>query len=178
MTGGPEGLEIVIPATRSLFALGFLGMWLVGWFMGEVAVIARLASAGEIGREPVLILWLLLWTAGGGAAAYTWLWMLAGKERVLMGASTLRVKRDVLGFGPARVFELSKIRNLRVPPQSGVRLEGRTGLRPWGVTSGAITFEYAGKTVRFGVSIEDTEARAIVERMKQRYVFPETSAAS
>jgi hypothetical protein len=58
-----------------------------------------------------------------------------------------------------------------------VRLDGRAGLRPWGLTGGAITFEYGGKTVRFGASIDETEARAIVERMKQRYVFPESSAA-
>jgi hypothetical protein len=33
--GGPEGLEIVIPAQRNPFTLVFLGVWLTGWMMGE-----------------------------------------------------------------------------------------------------------------------------------------------
>ena len=44
MMGGPEGLEIVIPARRQVFVLLFLGVWLVGWLMGELTVIMQLFS--------------------------------------------------------------------------------------------------------------------------------------
>ncbi|HEX7512218.1 MAG TPA: hypothetical protein VF464_02505, partial [Candidatus Methylomirabilis sp.] len=82
--GGPEGLEIIIPAGRNLFAVVFLGVWLVGWLVGEVTAIAGLAgitSAGNVAADLFLLVWLTFWTIGGCFAAYTWLWMLAGKER-------------------------------------------------------------------------------------------------
>jgi len=177
ITGGPEGLEIVIPARRNIFAVMFLGVWLIGWLMGEIAAIGRLTSMRGIGSDLFLLLWLTLWTIGGSVAAYTWLWMLAGKERILMGASTLRVKRDVLGFGPTRLYDLPKLRNLRVSPLPAGPRDMGAALRLWGFAGGLIAFEYGGKTIRFGAAIDESEGQMIVERMKQRYAFPETSAA-
>lgn len=173
ITGGPEGLEIVIPVRRHFFPLLFLGVWLVGWLMGETTAIRQIFSDRPGGPAAFLLLWLILWTAGGGVAAYLWLWMLVGKERILMGASALHMKHDVLGLGRVRTYELLKIRNLRVaPPPAAPRGTGVMVGLP-GVAGGLIAFEHAGKTVRFGASIDEIEARTIVERMRQRHSFPE-----
>lgn len=99
IAGGPQGLEIIIPARRHLVVLLFLGVWLVGWLMGEVSAIGQVLSGRSTGSEGFLLFWLLFWTAGGGFAGYLWLWMLVGKERILMGPSTLTMKHDVLGLG-------------------------------------------------------------------------------
>lgn len=177
IAGGPEGLEIVIPARRHLLVLVFLGVWLVGWLMGEMTVTAQLFSRRPAGLAAFLLIWLIFWTLGGGLAAYLWLWMLVGKERILMGTSMLHVKRDVLGLGRTQTYEFYKIRNLRVVPQpSGPRDTGAV-LRFSGLTGGLIAFEHEGKTIRFGAAIDETEARMIVDRMKLRYAFSETAFA-
>jgi len=182
--GGPEGLEIIIPAGRNLFAVVFLGVWLVGWLAGEVTALARLArlagiaSAGNVAADLFLLVWLTFWTIGGYFAAYTWLWMLVGKERILMGASTLCVKRDILGLGRTRTYELFRIRNLRVAAQADVPRVPRVAFRPWGAMGGLIAFDYEGKTIRFGGAIEAAEARMIVERLKARFAFPEMPTVS
>jgi hypothetical protein len=179
--GGPEGLEIIIPAGRNLFAVVFLGVWLVGWLVGELTAIAGLAgiaSAGNAAADPFLLVWLTFWTIGGYFAAYTWLWMLVGKERILMGASTLCVKRDILGLGRRQTYELFRIRDLRVTAQADVPKVPRDAFRPWGATGGLIAFDYEGKTIRFGGAIEAAEARMIVERMKARFAFPEMPTVS
>jgi len=178
ITGGPEGLEIVIPAPRYLLVLLFLGVWLLGWLMGEMTVIAQLFSRRPAGPEAFLLIWLIFWTVGGGFAAYIWLWMLAGRERILMGSSTLLTKRDVLGLGRTRTYEYHKIRNLRVAPQpTGPRNAG-VALRLSGLAGGLIAFDYEGKTIRFGAGIDEAEAQMIVERMKQRYAFAEAPATA
>jgi hypothetical protein len=172
--GGPEGLEIVIPTSRSLFLVVFLGVWLVGWAMGEVNAFSQ-ALSGRMGLPgPVLLFWLVLWTAGGLVALYVWLWRLAGKERVLMGASTLRVKQDILGFGRTKVYELRKIRRLRVVPRSAGSAHRDVTARLSGLAGGAIEFEYENRAIQFGFSIDETAARRIVERMTQRYAFAES----
>jgi hypothetical protein len=177
ITGGPEGLEIVIPARRHLLALLFLGVWLVGWLVGEMTVISQVFSGRAAGPEVILLLWLIFWTSGGALAASVWLWMLVGKERVLVGASTLHVKRDVLGLGWTRSCELYKVRNLRVAPQPGGPRDMGVALRLSGLAGGMIAFEYGRKTIRFGAGLDEAEAHMIVGRMKQRYAFAETSSA-
>jgi len=176
ITGGPEGLEIVIPARRHPLALLFLGAWLVGWLLGEMTVITHLFSRSPAGPEGLLLIWLIFWTLGGGFAGYIWLWMLAGKERILMGTSTLHVKRDVLGLGRTRDYEFSKIRNLRVEPQPAGPRDAGAALRLSGLAGGLIAFEYEGKTIRLGAAIDEAEAQMIVERMKQRYAFAKAPA--
>lgn len=175
--GGPEGLEIVIPVSRSLFLVAFLGVWLVGWAMGEANALAQALSDRRGLPGPVLLFWLLLWTAGGLVALYLWLWRVAGKERILMGTSTLRVKRDILGFGRTRVYELRKIQRLRVVPLSAGSANRDFATRLSGLAGGAIEFEYENRAIQFGFSIDETAARTIVERMRQRYAFRDASAA-
>lgn len=176
MQGGPEGLEIVIPARRNLAAVLFLGLWLIGWLMGALDAVARIGR--DLTSDPVLFIWLVVWLVGGSVAGFFWLWMLVGKERILMGSGTLSIKRDVAGLGFARRYGLSRIRNLRVMLRpTGPRDFGATA-RAIGLTGGAIAFECEGKTIRFGASLDEVEARAIVERMKQRYAFPEAPAAA
>ena len=177
ITGGPEGLEIVIPARRHLAVLLFLGVWLVGWLMGEVTAVSQLFSRRPGGAEGILLIWLIFWTLGGGFAAYIWLWMLVGKERILMGTSMLHVKRDVLGLGRTRTYELYRIRNLRVAPQPTGPRDTGAALKFAGLAGGLIAFEHEGKTIRFGAAIAETEGRMIVDRMKQRYAFSETATA-
>jgi len=169
--GGPEGLEIVIPASRNLFVAVFLGVWLIAWSIGEMNVLTQVLS-GRMGPPgPVLLLWLLFWTAAGLVALYVWLWRLAGKERILMGTSTLRMKRDILGFGRTRVYDLRKISRLHVVLPSVGSVNHDVAARLSGLAGGAIEFEYERWAIRFGFSIDETEARMVVERMRQRYVF-------
>ena len=170
-SGGPEGLEITIPAPRNVFALVFLGVWLVGWVLGELSAIARIASRQDFASEMSLLVWVVFWTIGGAFVACLWLWMLAGKERIILGSSTLCIKREVFGFGVTRTYELSRVRNLRVSAERGAPQGLEAGLRSWGLTGGLVAFDYGQKVVRFGASVDDAEAWAIVERMKQRYGF-------
>ena len=60
--GGPEGLEIIIPAGRNLFAVVFLGVWLVGWLVGEVTAIVGLAG---IASAVVQSIQMLFGSVGG-----------------------------------------------------------------------------------------------------------------
>lgn len=176
MTGGPDGLEIVIPGGRNLAVAIFLGLWMAGWLAGELNAIALLRRAGT--SDPVLLLWLAGWTAAGIVVAYVWLWVLVGRERVLLGASTLRLKRDVLGFGRTRVYPLSKVRNLRVAPPPLRSGSSNLFLSLAGVVGGAIAFECEERTIRFGASIDEAEAHRIIDRMRQRYAFSNAPTVS
>ncbi len=173
LSGEPEGLEIVIPAQRNMVVLLFLGVWLAGWVMGELTTLEEFLMRGPRRLEGYVLLWLILWTVGGVFAVYMWLWMLVGKERILMGTSALRLKRDVLGLGPIRTYELFWVHNLRVATKPVSPRDTAVTPRLASLIGGLIAFEYEGRTIRFGASLDEAEAHLIVERMRQRYAFPE-----
>ncbi len=170
-TGGPAGLEIVIPAQRNLSVIIFLGVWLLGWCAGEISAIARLLGGPQTESWQFILVWLALWTLGGVFAGYTWLWNLVGKERVVLGPSTLSLARDILGLGRTSVYHLYRIRKLRVAVVPGQNSEKTVALRLAGLV-GSICFEYEDKTVSFGGGLARDEAGLIIERMRQRYPFP------
>src|ERR671925_2414666 len=109
-----DGLEITIPARRNFVLVAFLGAWLVGWSVGEFFAFRELIAGKTDAPAIFLAGWLVMWTIGGATAAYVWLWMLTGKEVVRLRYPALVIKRDLLGFGPAKEFDLSHTRNLRV----------------------------------------------------------------
>jgi len=169
---GPDGLELVIPAKRNLFLMLFLLAWLGGWAFGEVSALKELRS-GAGAPKAFLAFWLVGWTLGGGFAASVWLWMLAGRERILLRSGILAVRREVFGLGWTREYDLAQVRNLRVSAESDNRAGwGATG-RFWGFSGGPVAFDYGASTVRCAASVDEPEAAQIIRDLKTRHAFAE-----
>jgi len=119
LTESSEGLLITIRA-GTWYAIPFLGFWLAMWLFGEIIVtreiifghshnVAHLSAREEFDGKLFLVVWLALWSVGGTFAIISLLWNLAGVEKVLLGPSTLTTKREVLGIGPVREYELRSV---------------------------------------------------------------------
>jgi hypothetical protein len=176
VTPGPEGLQIVIPAVRHPFVVVFLGIWLIGWCVGEVTAVTALLAGGPASSRTFLLVWLLFWSFGGAFASLTWLWAMAGAERLLMGSSNLSLKRSVFGLGFAGTYALHRMHNLRVLPATTPAQNATARFGVWGIGQGRIAFEYDERRIRFGAALADSEAQSIVDRMKARFAFPEMPA--
>ena len=115
LTDTTLGLVVTIPVKRNRFALLFLPVWLVGWAFGEAVAAANLID-GDVAPEArvFLMVWLAFWTLGGGAAVLAVLWMLAGRERITLGAAELGIRRELFGLGREKKYELVHCRNVRV----------------------------------------------------------------
>lgn len=164
-----HGLEIVIPAKRNWFLTIFLGFWLCGWAMGEIMVPLAFFS-GDLDHAALVFtaVWLVMWTVGGGFAIYIFLWSLAGRERVLISPAILSVKRELFGFGRVREYELAHVSDLRSAPSTYNPFDFRSGLQFWGIGGGTVAFDHGASTVRFGASLEEGEAKSLVETLRSR----------
>ena len=169
MTETPRGLEIVIPAKRNWFVMLFLAAWLCGWLAGEIMVPTTFfPNAPDSGALLFVGAWFVMWTIGGGFAIYIFLWSLVGRELILLSASRLSLKHDVLGLGRLREYEVTHVSDLRVSPSTYNPFDFRSGLRFWGIGGGVIAFDHGAATVRFGAALEEGEAKSIVARMQSR----------
>lgn len=164
-----RGLELRIPARRNGVMLAFLALWLCGWAAGEIMVPTTfLRNEVEPGARGFTAAWLVMWTIGGGFALYAFFWSLLGCERVVLTPSSLAIKRELLGFGRVREYELAHIRDLRVAPAPYNPYDFRSGFQFWGLGGGVIAFDHGAATVRFGAALEEGEARSIVARLRER----------
>ena len=154
----------------------FLSAWLVGWCFGEVFATRELLFGSD--EAPALFLgaWLVGWTIGGGFALFTWLWMLRGREVVVLRPHSLTTKRDVWGLGRPKEYDLLHVKNLRVAPISWNPYDWGGATQFWGVGGGPIAFDYGSRTVRFGSGVDEAEAREIVNELRSHYAFPEAVA--
>lgn len=167
-----EGLEIVIPAKRNPFLMLFLTAWLVGWCFGEVFAIRELLIGHDNAPDLFLIAWLVMWTVGGALALYTWLWMARGFEVILLRPDVLTIRRDVLGLGRTKEYDLSHVSNLRVAPGTWNPYDWTGAMQFWGIGGGPVAFDYGSRTFRFAASVDEAEARKIVNELKNQHSFP------
>lgn len=158
-----EGIEISIPSPRHWFVVAFLGVWLGGWAMGEISALQSLFGAMDsIPAAAFLLVWLAGWTAAGAFSLYLFLWMIVGRERILVRADSILIRREILGLGRVHTYDLMNVRNMRVEvPRKGGTRTGRIG---WGL----IAFDHKDQTVRFGMVFSPDEAQLIVDRIKGR----------
>lgn len=169
-----DGYQISIASEKHWSMLLFLPLWLAGWTVGGVLAIRSLLDPHSGQPALFIVLWLVAWTFGELFVPYAWLWNAFGKEVVTVRVGTLVLKRDILGFGRSRVFPVSEISHLRASGLFGSFLLGWAGgLNYWGLSGGVIVFDSGGKTHRFGIHLEEDEARQVVEELvKYLPMFP------
>lgn len=164
ITEDADGLRIIVPIKRNIFLLGFLSLWLCGWFAGESAAVYQLLSGKmPVAGQSFLMVWLAMWTFGGGFAIYAWLNIATGREVIHVTKSELVIRREVLGIARPKEYDMAHVAALRTSPGIVFNpMDFKSGLAFWGISGGAIAFDYGAKTYHFGRGLEEAEARQIV----------------
>ena len=146
MDGGKGPVAVILDSTATLRATGvgryvtaaFLGLWLVGWAIGEVVAVGLIvaiivvpilrrrevdlpaffeswSSAGvPLAIFLFLLLWTTFWTIGGYAALTAFLRSLAGKDRVRLVPAGFELMRCAGPFRRTRVIDRADIRRIRM----------------------------------------------------------------
>lgn len=167
-----DELSIWIPTRRRTWFLIYTGFPALLWLFGEMFLLAQLIGI-RLGSLPVAFFFLTGWTAMGLPLALPWLWMMFGRELIVVGPRTLTQRYELLpGFGRARHYDLTSVQHLRVSPEGLDVGAGRMWLRMLHVGGGSIAFDYGSRTVRMGVSVDEAEGRVIVERIGRHLPVP------
>jgi hypothetical protein len=161
--------RVTIPAPKRA-AVAFLILWICGWAFGEVTVIRQILfrhhpPGRHAPQEPFLFVWLAMWTVGGALALFTVLWTLFGRERITVADQFLTIRREVLGVGREKRYDLATVKDLRVTPvaQDVWQVNGQR----WGFSGGIIAFDYGARTIRFGAPLDEAEAKQITATLIQ-----------
>ncbi len=172
-----KSLKIEIPAKKSWFAIIFISFWMGGWAIGEILAIRKIFYPYlSLKADAFLLFWLAAWTAAGLHALYALLWNLIGKEIITIKRGIIKIEKSVLGIGRKKSFEIKFIKNLDINPTPTVGIFALNSNLS-GSKIGKIKFNYGMKTIKFANEIDETEAKMIIEKMKNNINFsPENFA--
>ena len=162
-------LFLLVPVKAQRYRRLLHLMWFLIWMAGEAALVAGLLGWNRIPAppRPVLIAFLSAFTIAGVYILYRLLWYMAGRETFVVTPTNLVAKREIWGIGHTRTFDRDKIQNLW-----GQRFNYEVVYPSWGRMfighgDGEILIESDGKTYAYGKGLEEKEARALADLMKQ-----------
>ncbi len=102
----------------------------------------------------------------GGVVIYDFFWLIAGKEVIETNSKVLKVSRQIFAWKRTREYVTSDVKDLRVTTKQSGFGSGRSLQKLLGL-NGMIAFDYGAKTFRFGLEIEEAEAKQIILAIKE-----------
>jgi len=166
-----SGLEIQIASPNNIFMLIFLPIWFTGWTVGGIATISHVVS-GKAGEELLfMLIWLCMWLVAELFVLYVFLWGVFGREIISIQHGNLEIKRSILGHGPSKKFQISKIKNLRAAGFFASMMSWSLNMSYWGISGGTVAFDYDGKTKRFGLHLNEADANQLVNNLKTKIIL-------
>lgn len=177
VTDTPGEIRIIIPGRRSWFVICVLGFWICCWAVAEVMVASQFLNGDAPPEgELFMLVWFGVWTVSGMLAIYAWLWQVFGKEIAIVRGQMFKTRRDIGGFGFDQEYDLFHVRDLRVGQVAFNPLELSSSFQLWGIGGGVIVFDYGAKTHRFGVGLDEVEAKQAVTAIKSHRIQAGTRA--
>jgi hypothetical protein len=170
MINTANGVEITIPAKVNVFVALFLMLWLCGWAVGLVSASSKLLSGpSDAGGTVFLTVWLGGWIVGGAFAILTLAWMLVGREILRISVAELQYVRTVGLFSISREYEMAQVKRLRVFGEQSDGVQQSKHADAALLWRSAVAFDYGAATPRFGMGLDEAEARTLVETLRTRF---------
>ncbi len=177
-----SSLRITVPSRKNWVAVAFLsfsllvwvsaeiyaGRTLVAWLLpGEVRIVPGGTSAILVGSV-FLLIWFGIVTVLCILILRAWLWQLTGKEIIEASDHSITIRRVILGFGRRYEYLAEHIKDLHAPPVQSSRAWPAIA-SSWGLSGGALAFDYGAKAFYFASGADEAEAKQIVAMIKGRF---------
>lgn len=93
------------------------------------------------------------------------LWLLVGKEEVILKNSKLILKRTIFGIGQCIKMDILSVKKIRFN-----KLYEISPWSFWGLGKGKVIFDYGMDSHSFGLALLDSEAYEIIELLKKHVI--------
>lgn len=156
---------VVISGRISKFQLNLLGVWLLGWTFCGVAVFTQLFEDFSREVKLALFIYMVFWMYFEYKIVYAFIWRKWGAELIRVDGDSLKIKKDIKGYGKVRSFLMDNIKNISLVDNPGT-FASTINNSFWSTTGEKICFDYLNKTHYFGIQLNEEEARKLVSKLK------------
>lgn len=167
--------EIIIPSKKSIYLMVFLSIWLTGWNFGVIAVFIQLITNANPDSSSFSLLWLTFAVVADLIMLRKFIWMIFGKEVICIERNELSIQRKYLIPYKKKVYDVRDISNINTQTygEDGFWGSGHRRNAFKAYSQGTILFDYGMKTIQFGESIHEGEARTIISLLVEKGIIKE-----
>jgi len=176
--------QIIIPSRKIWYVIVTTGFGVLVWTAVSIVVAVFLptllnsilnpTNVEEIGVlhliiAAVILASILFWAFLGLFIGRLFLWHIGGKEIIEVTPQSIKLRLQIFNLGRTKIYRTEGIRNLRFAPPAKAPDLPDTAVDPYGIslTIDWLAFEYDRKTIWFARSINETEAKHLLEDIKQ-----------
>ena len=160
--------SVVIGARLSKTKEALLVAWFLCWLLvGAYIVHARTELPVEDPLRKYMLMFLAFWAYFALKVGRGVLWRLKGFEQWRLKDGVLTIKDSIFGFGKANTFfveNIQKLGALKVDPTS-FKFQFNESI--WNIGGERLGFEYQGRKVIFGKSLDETEAKRVLQVLQE-----------
>jgi hypothetical protein len=159
--------SLVILPTDDKKKTNLLFIWLMAWSVSGVIVIANYFMLTQEKAKMFVIVWLAFWAYFEYKIVKVYMWKRFGKEKIWTKNGKLLYQQDINGKGKINEFDLnliSEINLIEINPGSIADTFSQTF---WVKGGERIEFSCQGKITRFGMQLDDNDAKKIITVLKK-----------
>ena len=162
-----KGVSIVILSTVDKVKKILLFIWFFLWTLSGVIVFSQYFITHDQQTRVAFIVWLGFWAYFEYQIFKAVMWRIFGVEKIKLREWKLFYKKDVSGKCKIKNYEFDFIKDLRVVEQKDNFFENLNNSY-WVIAGEKLAFDYYGKEIKFGIQLDEADAKALFKVIKNR----------
>jgi hypothetical protein len=176
---------IVITPKKVLWKEIVLGLWCAGFTFAGIYMIYLLWFGGidtlEVGtnfddsvrkqQQIYLAIFVAFWAYFEYVTVKTFLWIIFGKELIMIDSEAMSVKKSILRYGKSHRYFFENIKHFKYERPDTLSMNTFLDNSYWSTGSEVYKLDYMGKSRTFGRKIDEKEAkqlfRFLTDKMKK-----------
>jgi len=173
---------IIITPKRVLWKEILLGLWVAGFGFAGLYMIYLLFFGGldslEVGtnfdedvrrqQQIYLIVFIAFWGYFEFVTLKTFLWIVKGRELIMIDSEAMSVKKSILGYGRQHRYFFENIKKFRYEKPDSLSLNTFLDNSYWSTGSEVYKLDYFGKTKSFGRKVDHKDATILFRLLNDR----------
>ncbi len=158
-------LSIVILPKQDKKKLLVMFLWLLAWSVCGLIVFINYFQVSEKNAKLFIIIYLSFWAYFEFKILRAFIWRRSGKEKIWITGGKVHYQQEINKKGKIQEFDYSLINDLKLIEKNEFSFSEVINSSFWIKGGERIEFTCAHKTVRFGMQLEDKEAKAIIHEI-------------
>lgn len=159
-------LSIVILSLTDKLKSRYLFAWLLLWSLSGIIVLSQYFIMPDQNTKTAIIVWMGFWIYFEFKILNAYFWRKSGQEKIKLRDNKLLYKRDVSGRGKIKTYETDYIKDLRIIEPKENSFSESLSSSYWVIAGEKLAFDYYGKEIKFGIQLEESEAKALLKVIK------------
>jgi hypothetical protein len=163
-------LSVVILPKADKKKLALMFFWLLAWSVCGLIVFVNYFQVSSKDAKLFIIVYMSFWAYFEFKIARAFMWRKYGKEKLWISDGTVHYQQEIARRGKVQQFDYSLIQDLKMIEKNEYSFADFINSSFWIKGGERIAFTCQHKTIRFGMQLEDKEAKAIIHEIEQ-FVF-------